>query len=299
MDLADLSYLVACADARQFTLAARTLKVEVSTISRRVSNLEDELGLALFVRTPAGLRITRAGSKVLNHAQRALSELDAMRQISRQFALGKVGEIKLGIRVPPVGGAARTLLTAWHEENSDIAITVVEGNERELALGLSEHRLDAALMAGPNAWPRVTSVTLYRERMMAVLPAGHPLATRSSLDWKSLSRETIMVQCWDGNHTQREFYATFLGNGARFQEHPASKQTIMGLIGSGFGITLATESQAEASFPGVVFRSIEEENGWLEFGLVWLPEIEDPLVGRFVAFMRDESRVRNLLPIRS
>ena len=81
-----------------------------------------------------------------------------------------------------------------------------------------------------------------------------------------------------------------LGSGARFQTHAASKQTIFALIGTGAGITLATEGQAEASFPGVVFRPIAEDNAWLDFGLVWIAEAEDPVVGRFVAFMRDRSR---------
>ncbi len=144
-------------------------------------------------------------------------------------------------------------------------------------------------------WPHVTACTLFKERMVAVLPSDHSLAERAMIDWKSLSAETILVQGWEDNQTQREFYATLLGNGARFQSHAASKQTVMALVGAGMGITLATDSQAEATFPGVTFKLIDEDNAWLEFDLVWLPESEDPLVGRFIAFMRDESRARGFV----
>jgi len=61
------------------------------------------------------------------------------------------------------------------------------------------------------------------------------------------------------------------------------------------GITLALDSQSEAMFPGVTFKPVEEDNAWIEFDLVWLPETEDPLVGRFIAFMRDQSRARGLV----
>jgi len=131
--------------------------------------------------------------------------------------------------------------------------------------------------------------------MVAVLPSSHSLAERTTLDWESLSAETILIQDWDDNHTQREFYATLLGSGARFQAHTASKQTIMALVGAGLGVTLATESQAEPTLPGVTFKPIGEENASLEFNLVWLPETEDPLIGRFIAFMRDESRLRGFV----
>ena len=106
----------------------------------------------------------------------------------------------------------------------------MEGNERELALGLSEHRLEAALVAGHMMWPHATACTIFRERMVAVLPCSHPLATRPSLDWGSVSLETFLIQDWDDNHTQREFYAKLLGNGAKLQAHMASKQTIMALV---------------------------------------------------------------------
>lgn len=62
----------------------------------------------------------------------------------------------------------------------------------------------------------------------------------------------------------------------------------------GFGITLASRSQLEVSFPGVVYRPLREENAWVQVELVWSPEAEDPVVGRFVAFMRDEARLRRL-----
>ena len=69
----------------------------------------------------------------------------------------------------------------------------------------------------------------------------------------------------------------------------------MALVGAGFGITLATESQSEVTFPGVVYKPIAEDDAWLQVELAWLPTSEDAAVGRFVAFMRDEARSRNLL----
>src|SRR5262249_37448941 len=60
---------------------------------------------------------------------------------------------------------------------------------------------------------------------------------------------------------------------------------------AGFGITFATADQAEAGFGGVAFKRIDDRDASVEMSLAWLPELEDPAVGRFVAFLRDEARL--------
>ncbi len=92
----------------------------------------------------------------------------------------------------------------------------------------------------------------------------------------------------------RELYASFLGSGVNFQSHAASKQSVFALVSAGFGITLATASQSEVTFPGVVYRPIEDENASVPIALAWLPELQDATVGRFVAFLRDEARSHRL-----
>jgi DNA-binding transcriptional LysR family regulator len=129
---------------------------------------------------------------------------------------------------------------------------------------------------------------------MAVLPAAHPLARQSVVRWNELREEVILVQGWEESQVAREFYAAFLGDGARFEAHPASKQSVFALVSAGFGITFATASHAETEFTGVVFKRIDDPGASVEMSLAWLPELEDPAVGRFVAFLRDEARSRSL-----
>jgi len=171
---------------------------------------------------------------------------------------------------------------------------IAEMNEWEIQAGVQERCIDVALMTSHTLWPDAVTAPLYRERIVAAIPSEHPLAEQDALDWESLRKETVLVQGWDNSQSAREFYASFMGCGVRFQCHAASKQSVLALIGAGFGVTLATNSQAEAAFPGVVYRPICEENAWVQVELVWCPEAEDPAVGRFVAFMRDEARSRRL-----
>ena len=294
MEVRDLMYIEASAAAANFTRAAKSLGINTSTISRRVSRLEDELGLALFERGAAGVRLTTGGKALLPHVRRALAELDAIKLAGTQNGNGLAGEVRLAVRMPPVGEPLRDLLADWRQQHRDVGLTVFEMNELEIQAAIRERRIDVALMTRHTLWPDAVTAPLYRERLLVALPRGHPLARRRMLDWGTLRRETFLVQGWDHSQSAREFYASFMGCGTRFVSHPASKQTVLALVASGFGVTMATQSQSEVAVPGVVYRPIGEDNAWVEVELLWFPDVEDPAVGRFVAFMRDEARLRGL-----
>jgi len=294
VEIRDLEYLVASAIARNFGRAAESLGLNTSTISRRIGRLEDELGLALFERGYSGVRLTSGGRLVLHHVRRALAELDAVRRSGMQNGSGDVGAINLGVRLPPIGEPITSLLSTWRCNHPNVLLTVFEMNDRDLAAALEERRVDVALMMSHTVWPRAASVPLYRDRLLAALPVGHPVAEEPSVTWDALREEIILVQGWEESQAARELYASFLGSGVRFHTHAASKQSVFALVGAGFGVTLATAGQSEAAFPGVVFKPIDDPDASVQIVLAWLPELEDATVGRFVAFLRDEARLRQL-----
>jgi DNA-binding transcriptional LysR family regulator len=233
---------------------------------------------------------------VLRHARRAVAELEAVKFAGRQNGIGAVGEVRLGVRTAPIGEPMRKFLTKWREACPDVLLAVSEMNERDLAIALDERRLDVALAAGHMLPAHVARLPVYRERLMAALPSDHALVRqREPLTWLALGGETILVQGWEESQAEREFLAPLLRSGGSFRSHPASGQSILALVGAGFGITIVIESQAAAGFPGIAFRPLDEPDAVLQLDLAWLPEAEEPAVGRFVAFIRDAARSRDLL----
>jgi DNA-binding transcriptional LysR family regulator len=295
VDVRGLQSIAAAADAGNFSRAARSLVLNTSTISRQIARLEDEFGLTLFERSRAGVRLTPGGKSVLPHVRRVLADFDAMAAATQRNGQGEAGEVRLGVRMPPIGEPLVGLLSNWRARHSGLSLHLFELNDREIAAALEERLLDAALIPSFMHWPRTTSLPIWREPIVAALPAAHPAVALDQLKWADLAQETILVQGWDGSQTAREFFASLLGVGAPFQVHAASTQSLLGLVAAGFGITLAAKSQSQASFPGLVFRPIDEENAWLRVDLVWLPETEDPAIGRFMAFMRDAAQSQRLL----
>jgi DNA-binding transcriptional LysR family regulator len=295
MEIRDLKYLAAAATAGNFGRAARSLGLKTSTISRSISRLEDELGLALFERANTGVHLTAGGQTLMMHVNRALAEFDAVVRSASQRGSGHVGEIRLGVRLPPVGEPLFSLLAGWRARHPTVVLTISELNEPAMARALEHRRLDVGLMTSFTPAGSATSMPLYVERLMAALPHDHALADRDALEWADFRDENILIQEWDDSQATREFYASLLGQSARYNAHPASKQSVFALVAAGFGMTLATASQAAVTVPGVIFRPIAETNARLQIELVWRPELEDAAVGRFVAYLRDETRSRRLV----
>ena len=188
------------------------------------------------------------------------------------------------------------VLSAWRDNSANVLLTIFEMNERDLAIALDERRLDVALAPSHMLPLHVARLRTHRERLFVVLPADHVLARHEkALTWAKLSGETILVQGWDDSQAERDFLAPLLGSEVCFRSHPASRQSLLGLVAGGFGISIGTESEAAAGFPGMLFRPVDEKDAVLQLDLAWLPETEEPAVGRFVAFVRDAVRSRGLV----
>jgi len=295
MDLVDLRYLSIAVETGSLSGAAHALGVKPSTISRRIVRLEDELGVTLFERGPFGIRLTAAGRDLMVLVRRTLDSLDAVTRAGKSSGAARTGRLRLGVRMPPIGWPLQPLLADWRCLHPGVVLTLHELNDNQIAEALAERNLDAAFVTTYAPRRGSNTVPIYREPLVAALPEGHKLASHDALVWDLLRGQTFLTQGWEDSHAAREFYASLLGDVTKFSSHPASKQSVMALVGAGFGLTLATQSQAEVAFPGVVYKPIREDDAWMQVELAWRPTTEDAAVGRFIAFMRDEAQSRRLL----
>ncbi len=211
IDFEALRYLLTSSEVGKLGRAAEVLGIETASLSRRLARVEDELGLTIFERGHDGIRLTAGGQDVIVHVRRLLADLGALLVIGHNRALGNIGQIRLGMRLPPVGEPIQSLFAAWRERYPNVELTVHEMNERDILTAIEERRLDLAFMTKHTLWPWVAGAPIYRERLLAALPKGHRLLAESGFAGKDLREETFLVQGWDESQTAREYYRILYG----------------------------------------------------------------------------------------
>jgi DNA-binding transcriptional LysR family regulator len=295
MEIIDLRYLCVVAECGGLSEAARLLGLNVSSLSRRIAQLEDELGFSIFERNSSGVRLTAGGNDVLRQARKVQAEIETIKAIGHHHSSGAAGEVRLGVRIPLVGKLVRELLQSWRLGNPAINLIISELSDSDMAGAIISRRLDVVFVQSFSLWAHADDFPIYKEQFYAAAPEGHRFGAFSSLNWRSFAGETVLVQGWDNSHPQRGFFKDLLASGVRFQLHKASQLSTLGLVGAGFGIAIVPRKVAELTVPGVAFHPIDEANASFHVHLAWNRQADSPAIGRFIAFMRDESRVRGFV----
>jgi DNA-binding transcriptional LysR family regulator len=200
VELRDLRTFEAVVRHRTVTDAAVALDLAPSSVSSRIRALERSLGVTLFVRGPAGMRLTPAGERLrgwarrlLEQAERAVHEVRDERRVLRLGAL----ETLAGSHVPQV-------LARLAERRPDIDVELSSDRARDgLLTDVIDGRLEAALLldsgedVGDLGFPApaepLTFVDLDPVPLALVAAPAHPLATRPGLTPGDLEDERLLV----------------------------------------------------------------------------------------------------------
>jgi DNA-binding transcriptional LysR family regulator len=119
-----IRYVIATADHGSFRRAATALGVEESAISRRVRDLEDRLGAALFTRSAGGVQLTQAGKHFVQRGRKALSQIGMARAEVNAIGRGEDGEVRIGIFSSLASGFLSDLLLSFGERHNAVRLRI-------------------------------------------------------------------------------------------------------------------------------------------------------------------------------
>lgn len=171
MEFVDLQYFVSIAETGSFTKSALQNNVAQSALSRRVRDIETEMGTALFYRNGRGVVLTEAGEIFLTAARDILAQREALRQTMRRSAADLEGTVKLA--VPPSVGLVllAPLLRQIRADHPLIRMRVLEGFSGHVADWLAAGKVDLAVLYKMKASTLLDAEHLLFEDMFLI--SGH------------------------------------------------------------------------------------------------------------------------------
>ncbi|XVJ50216.1 LysR family transcriptional regulator (plasmid) [Pseudomonas sp. UBT] len=192
MTLTQLEIFSLVAELQGFTSAAHRLGISQSAVSHAIKALEQELGVELFRRHQSLVELSDIGAQLLGRARAMLGLANTLQQEAADARGMKRGTLRIGsfgptasIRILP------TLLRQFRQAYPGIEVHVDEGPDRQVIQWLDERRIDVGFVVLDQE--RFDTVALFEDQLVALLPAGHPLAANAALPLQALCDDPFIL----------------------------------------------------------------------------------------------------------
>jgi DNA-binding transcriptional LysR family regulator len=260
IELRHVRYIIAAAESGSFRRAAQDLGIEQSAISRRIRDVEDEIGAQLFRRHPAGVDLTEIGKQFLHQASPGARQIaSALDRARSEAAAGR--HLRIGVFGPLTMGFLSELFGAFRRDRPEVSLRFSEGNCPELIAAVRRGQLDVGIVA--EAFPaKGCAVThLWAEPVYVAMPDGDPLANQKALRWDDLrDRQFVVTDLPTGDFAKGYLMRNLQTSSGDLQIEQLSvtRESLMQIVAHGDGVTIAGSAHVRHGLPGIAFRRIED-----------------------------------------
>jgi LysR family transcriptional activator of glutamate synthase operon len=243
MELRQLQYFVKVARKEHFTKAAEELHVAQSAVSRQIHQLEEELGISLFVHVGRNVHLTRAGKLFLSRVETILTDLEKSVAEVRELLDPELGEVRLGFPHSLGVNLVPSVVAQFRKEHPKVKFKFKQGKFNSLINDVMNNEVDLALISPfPEKHDQVTGELLITEELFAILPPNHILSEYQTLRLEQLKEETFVV--FSEGYSLRPIVMDACMK-AGFKPiigfEGEETDTIRGLVAAGMGVSLLPE----------------------------------------------------------
>jgi DNA-binding transcriptional LysR family regulator len=260
IDLRHVRYVVAAAQSGSFRRAGDALGVEQSAISRRIRDLEVELGGALFRRHSGGVELTELGHLFVAQAVGGMDQIAFAVNHARAAAV-RLNDLRVGVFGPLTMEFFANLIAAFRQECENVSLQFHEESSSALLAAMSRRELDIAFVVETPPEAGMPCVHLWDEPVYLAVPTGHPLAERQSIEWHDL----LDCEMFVSNMPTGDFATAYvherlraIGEPPALQQLSVTRESLLQIVAHGSGVTISSSAYVRLAFPGVLFRPIRD-----------------------------------------
>ena len=185
--------LIAVADTKNFTKAASMLSLTQPAISHHISQLEEELGVSLFIRKKSGLELTPEGETAVRYARRMNVLYNKLRKDLLDIE-NQPAKLCIGITHTAESNLTAEILARCSSETAGLSIMIVTDTINNLYARLENYELDLAIVEGTGSPQAFSSLVLNTDFLVCVMSAENSLASKAMITLSELKREPLILR---------------------------------------------------------------------------------------------------------
>jgi DNA-binding transcriptional LysR family regulator len=297
MELRHLRYFIAVAEELHFGRAAQALGISQPPLSQQIQALEQEVGARLFERTNRRVELSEAGRLFLAEARLVLAQVDKAADVARRAQLGQLGELKIGFTSSaPFNSSIPQAIFAFRQAFPAVHLALQEMSSKEVAEALVDESVQVGIMRPLPLPESLVAVELFREPLVAIIRADHPLAVGSEegLQLSALAAEPFVFfprSYGSGLYAQLINLARQAGFSPLITQEAGEAMTIIGLVAAGLGVTVLPASYQRMRIDGVVYRTLLDAEANTAVWLVQRRDQHSPMAKAFVELLTKQAVV--------
>jgi DNA-binding transcriptional LysR family regulator len=249
-----LRVLQAVARTGNVTRAAEELGTTQPAVSHALRSLERELDTPLLIRRSDGVTLTAVGRAVSQRAALILNQLEGLHQELAAARGTADGRLRIGV-IPSVNARLMPrLLRSFRAAHDSVRLTVLEGSDDEVLDWVKTGAVDVATVTSTDR--DLATTTLAVDRVLALLPAAHPLAARTAVAVRDLAREPFIMSTGGCEPLVTDIARRA---GARLRSHYRVRDTgsIITMVAEHLGVTIMPELALPSDTAGVCAVPLE------------------------------------------
>lgn len=293
MELRQMKYFLALAEELNFGRAAARLHMAQPPLTRQIRAIEEEVGTALFVRTPKGVELTAAGRALLDEVPNVLRL--AQRAGERALLAGKgfTGQLDVGIFGSAILDLIPRILDRFHRARPGVKISLHSMTKAEQLEALRERRITIGFNRLVPEEADLAVEIVMREPMMVGLNENHPLCAFDEVTVRDLEDVPLIVYPNIPMHGLAEEVAkAFWSEGVRMNvaQKVEDVLTCVALVAGGFGSCVTTASATRLRIPGITYRPLRSTVlPDVELACLYRRDDASPILAEFLRVVRDLS----------
>lgn len=282
MEFRQLQYFIKVAQKQHVTQAAEELHVAQSAVSRQIHQLEQYLGVNLFIQKGRNVQLTPVGKLFLTRVESIMNELNRAVQEVHEFMDPEAGEVRLAFPHSLGVNLVPTIVAGFRKKHPNVKFRFKQGKFKNIIGMVEKGEVDLALISPfPHKHDHVDGHIVLTEELFAILPPNHHLSGLESIRLNQLKDESFVL--FSEGYSLRTIVRDACAK-AGFQPivgfEGEETDTIRGLVAAGMGVSVLPEMALRyISAPlKPVKLKIQEPEVTRTIGVIWRRDDRLPLV---------------------